>query len=110
MKEFTTAANEVLADNGEDERVWEFKVDGRECRAFKPKDGQLAVLMATTHSHASSAERVAGIINFFVAVLDDESHAYIVQKLLDRTDPFGLEEVTSIMNWLIEEWSGRPTQ
>lgn len=108
MREFVTAANEAVESEVENSGMT-FMVDGVECRAFRPKDGQLAVLMATTGRHSSSNEQVAGIINFFCAVLDDESQSYVISRLLDRKDSFGVEQVQDIMEWMIEEWSGRPT-
>ena len=107
VKEFITAAKEA---SEEDESILEFTVDGVECRAYPPKDGQLAVLMATTASHSSENEQIAGIINFFVAVLDDDTHTFLVSKLLDRKDPFGIEQVQDIMSWMVEEWTARPTK
>jgi len=107
LKEFVTAAEDAARENADE--GMEFSVDGVMCRCYRPKDGQLAVLMATTSRHSSQQEMIAGIINFFVAVLDEESHNYVVGRLLDRTDPFGIEQVQQIMNWMIEEWSGRPT-
>ena len=108
MKEFITAAREAADDLEEN---LEFNVDGVLCQASRPNDGQIAVLMATTNArHLSEAEVVAGIINFFVAVLDDETHNYLVSKLLDRKDPFGLAEVQGIISWMMEEWGARPTR
>jgi len=109
VKEFTTAINEAEKKD-DDEADLEFKVDGELVRAYKPSDGQLAFLMASTGRHSSPEEQIAGIINFFVATLDDESHTFIVNKLLNRRDPFGIEQVQNIMEWMIEEWSGRPTK
>lgn len=110
MREFVTAANEA-AETPEDKAAGTpFTVDGREYRAFKPQDGQLAVLMATTGRHSSQAEMVSGLINFFVNVLDEESHHHIIDRLLDRNDKFGIEQVQEIMEWMVEEWSGRPTR
>ncbi len=112
MKEFNVAAAELEASGEDKEPVGtlHFSVNGNECTAYKPGDGQLAVLMAATGRHASSQEQVAGIINFFASVLDDESNAYVVARLLNRKDPFGLEQVQEIMEWMIAEWSGRPTK
>lgn len=109
MKEFLTAVNEGPEDQADDGAM-EFSVDGVLCRCYKPNDGQLAVLMASTGRHASEQEQIAGIINFFVATLDDESHNFVVNKLLDRRDPFGVLDVQRIMEWMIEEWTARPTQ
>jgi hypothetical protein len=81
------------------------------CKAERPTDGQIAVLMATTNAkHLTEGEMVAGIINFFASTLDDQTHNYITNKLLDRKDPFGLLEVQDIIQWMMEEWSARPTK
>lgn len=109
IKEFTTAVAD-LEDKPQDEPDLEFTVDGQLCYAYKPLDGQFAVLMASTGRHSSGEEQIAGIINFFVAVLDDASQTLVINKLLDRKDSFGIKEVEEIMRWMIEEWSGRPTQ
>lgn len=108
MKEFTTAVKEVTET--EDDKALHFAVDGKELKCYRPNDGQLAMLMASVGRHASQTQQVAGIIDFFVAVMDDESHSYLVDRLLDREDTFGLQEVESIMMWMVEEWTGRPTQ
>lgn len=107
MKEFTTALKEVTGDA---EDTLQFTVDGRELTAYFPGDGQLAMLAASLGRHSSQHTAIAGIIDFFVEVMDDESHAYLVERLLDRKDPFGLDEVQSIMEWMMEEWTARPTQ
>lgn len=106
MKEFTTQVREVV----EDEKVMKFKVDGHELVAHYPKDGQLAMLMVAVGRHRTESEQIGGVIDFFVQVMDRESHTYIVDRLLDYEDEFGLAEVTAIMEWMIEEWTGRPTQ
>lgn len=110
MKEFVTALKAVEDEQNEDDGAMHFTVDGRELTCYPPSDGQLAILIATTGRHTSQATQVAGVVNFFVEVMDEPSHAYLVDRLLDRTDPFGIEEVEAIMSWMIEEWTGRPTQ
>lgn len=109
MKEFQTAVTQAEEEE-RDDRSYPFVVDGVECRAYRPKDGQLAVLVASNSRHSSMEEKMAGLINFFVAVLDDESHTYIVNRLLDRRDDFGITQITAIFEWLMGEWTGRPTQ
>lgn len=118
MKEFITAARAAaepqeapleftLTRKDENGEVIESQV----CHAYKPNEGQVAVLMATTSArHLSEPEMVAGIINFFVEILDEETHHYIVNRLLRKDDDFGIGEVQEIINWMMEEWSGRPTQ
>jgi len=107
IKEFTTALKEVTGDA---EDVMTFTVDGTELTCYYPNDGQLAILAASLGRHSSQHTQIAGIIDFFVEVMDEQSHSYLVERLLDRKDPFGLTEVQDIMAWMMEEWTGRPTQ
>ena len=107
IKEFTTAAREAQAE-ADDSTT--FVVDGRECTCYKPDAAQFAVLMASISRQNDWTQQVAGVINFFASVLDQPSHAYLTGRLLDREDPFGVEDVQHIIEWMVEEWSGRPTQ
>lgn len=109
MKEFLTAVRDSEEEDSGDEGQT-FIVDGRECTCYKPTEGQLAVLLASVSRSNDWTQQVAGIINFFVEVLDAPSHAYLVGRLLDREDDFGLEEVQAIMEWMVEDWTGRPIQ
>lgn len=108
MKEFTTAINEVI--EGDTEAPMEFLLDGEKIRAYKPTEGQLAMLMASMGRHTTDQTKIAGIIDFFVAVLDEEGHQYVVSRLLSRDDPLGIVQVQEVMEWMIEEWTGRPTK
>lgn len=120
MREFDTAVKAVTEDPEEVQEGSTFKINERdengelirtvECRYFRPSDGQIAMVMASVGRHANLHAKLAGIIDFFVAVLDEESHFYLVDRLMDREDPFGLEEVEAIMAEMMEEWTGRPTQ
>jgi hypothetical protein len=106
MKEFSTALKAVTEDP---EAPLEFKIDGQTVSAYRPTDGQIAVLMASLGRHTAESTKVAGVIDFFVATLDDESYNYVVNRLLSRDDPLDLEPIQEVIEWLIEEWSGRPT-
>lgn len=106
MREFTTAVQQAEDPTG----AVVFKLDGRELTAYPPTDGQLAIFMSSFGRHASDHTKVAGAIDFFLTVLDDSSHGYVAERLLDRQRPLSLEVVTEIMRSLVEEWSGRPTK
>jgi len=108
MKEFKRAVQEAT---DEEEGPLEFKVEGHDevLRCHKPTDGQLAMLMASTGRHTSQHTQIAGVIDFFVSLLDNESQILVSDWLLDREDPFGIAEVNDIMSWMVEEWTARPT-
>jgi len=107
MKEFTTALRAVTED---EDQGFDFSLDGHELKAYKPTDGQFAMVMAAMGRHTSESTKLAGIIDFFMAVMDNDSAGYLADRLLERSDPFGLPEIEAIMTWLVEEWTGHPTQ
>ena len=107
MKEFSTAIRDAVEDS---EAPMEFKIDGHVVRAFRPTDGQIAMLMAALGRHTSESTKVAGVIDFFVYTLDDESYNYVTNRLLSRDDALEMDQIQEVIEWMIEEWSGRPTQ
>lgn len=106
MKEFTTAVERSTDD---DTKI-EFKIDGEDVVAFLPQGGQLAMLLASVGRGQTEEQRIAGYINFFVNVLDKKAANLVERRLLDREDPFGIDQVEEILDWLVLEWSAHPTQ
>lgn len=74
-----------------------------------PGDGQLGAWMATSANFASMEERVAGTINFFVSLLEERDHSYVVARLYNAKDPFGTKHIMDLIQHALEEWSGNPT-
>lgn len=112
MKVFEVAARADGDDSGTKFKVKDAKTKEGEVEllAYQPDEAQFAVLMATTGRGTTAADRIAGIINFFVNILDEEGADYLTGRLLDRKDPFGIKNVEDIMEWLSTEWTGNPTQ
>lgn len=108
MKEFVTAVKEAHDPDDMDEGLT-VSIDGHILRYYKPTDGQVAVYFASSGRHAATNERVSAVINFFVEMFAKEDQPYLVDRLLDRDDPFGIDNVQEILEAMIEEWSGRPT-
>lgn len=110
MKSFTTAVREQEIIDAREEDAIEFEIDGVMLKAYRPTPSQVAYAMTASSKNSSFQEQIAGTINFFTAVLDEESRVYIVNRLLDGTDPFEIENVQEVISYLMEEWSGRPTK
>lgn len=107
MKSFSTAAKQAAAKSGEE---FHFDLDGKTMTCYRPEPEQWAVTMAGMGRFSSMRDQAAAVINFFVGIMDEQSASHITERLLDRTDPFGLEEVQNIFEWLTEAWSGNPTE
>lgn len=109
MKEFQTAVNDAYQDP-DSPGGWELKVDDREMRFYKPTDAQFAMYMAATGKFASDSQRMAAMIDLFVNVFEEEDRAYIIDRMMDRSAPMPLATVTEMLEYMIEEWTGRPTR
>lgn len=101
---------EVAAKAKPDDEGIPFDVEGFDMVAYQPDEAQFAMLMAFVGRGSSDADRVAGLINFLIAILDPKGADYLQRRLLDRKDDYGIEDVENLMEWLTEEWSGNPTQ
>lgn len=88
----------VLGEDGEQQ------IEKRTLVCRPPKDGQVALLMARMGRHSGTNDKLAGIIDFFVGVLNEEDHQYVVTRLMDGEDPFGINDVTDVMTYIVEEW------
>lgn len=120
--EFDTAVARVRDPEEQEEAPVEFTVVERDpdteeilnrvtCHAYDPGEGQIVILLTDVMGRrTNNAEKVAGIIDFFTDVLDPESKAYIVGRLMSRDDPFGMVEIEKIVYGLVEAWGGRPTK
>lgn len=110
MKEFQTAVRSAEDREAGDEEKFEFKVDAKTFTAYKPTSAQTAVVLSKVGRHATIATKIAGIIDFFMGIMDADDAGYLAERLLDRNDDFGIAQVESILAWLIEEWGAHPTQ
>jgi hypothetical protein len=106
VKEFVTAVEKAE----EEEADLIFAIDGQELRAFKPTEGQFALLMMAMGRHASNTEQYAGVVDFFFNVLDAPSQKYVQDRMMSRDDIIPMEKITEILEWMVEEWGGRPFQ
>lgn len=110
MKEFTTAARRTAPTAIEGAEPITFSVDGIEYMAYPPSPGQLALLISAQAKNREPEESIAAIIDFLDGILDENAQADFRRRLLDRDDPFDFDNVETIMEGLIEEWSARPTK
>lgn len=120
--EFDTAVARVAAEDEVEEAPYAFTIVERdpdtdaiinrvECHAYRPEEGQFVVMVTDVMGRrATLADKIAGTVDFCTEILDEPSKDYVVRRLLDRRDPFGLAELQPIIDWLIGEWGGRPTK
>lgn len=110
IKSFTTAVDNTPESAFEDADPIDFELDGEPITAYPPTGGQLALVMASVGKHSQTVDRVAATIDFLDSILDEQGQTLIRERLMDRNDPFDLEQVENILDYLIKEWSARPTK
>ena len=108
MKQFTTAARRgTAAVSNNADVTFEFEVrDGEfvEMTAHPPTTGQLALFMG--HQLETGTGAVRAMFSLLDAVLDERDYGIIENQLQDGLD---VAVVIEVVQYLIEEWSGRPT-
>lgn len=110
MKSFTTAVKErIEPEDGETEPgLLEFDLDGEPMEAHEPSPEQFALLMQAAGTYTSTKDAIAGFIDFIWSVMEREYAQHLRNRLLDRNDAFGLDEIEEMVAWMVEEWTGRP--
>lgn len=110
VKSFTTSGKSVEANQTPIGEPVEIELDDRKITFIPPTTGQWAVTMAGSSDPESPAEMIATQINFFFSMLDDEDVSYFRHRLFDREDPFDVDNIAEIIEYLMEEWTARPTK
>jgi len=110
MKSFSTAAK--AAGHEKDLPIGpdvQFEHDGRTVVAKSPTAPQLAIFLSAFGDTAEMGTRVVDTLNFYSSRFSREDGAYFKRRLNDPDDAFDFADMSEILAWLIEEWSGRPT-
>jgi len=111
MKQFTTAMKEGSdGDMFADGEPIEFAIDGDTFIATPPSSTQFALFMASQASTRTTADKMAGVIDFIDWMLSDEDRLHLRARLLDRDDALDYDLLCEVMEGLVEEWSARPTR
>lgn len=108
VREFIAAVKAESEETNEEPLVFKVEKDGPELRAFKPTEGQYALLVMSLGRHATNMDQFAGLVDFFIQVLDDNSQRYVIDKMMGRDDIIPMETIVEILEWFVEEWGGRP--
>jgi hypothetical protein len=109
MREFITAAA-AADDDGEDfGHEITIKVDDREIAILPANEGSLAMLLSA--DGVPLHQKISASINFFFSILrDGRDEDYFKTRMYDRKDPFGGAMIAELVEGIIEEWTGDPTQ
>lgn len=107
MREFTTAVTQAHGEEPEEGKT--LTIDGQDYTYYQPTDGQILMFVsAALGKHASQNDAIAGTVDFFLGLFEENDAAHLAQRLMKRSDPFGIEAIDEILEEMITEWTGRP--
>lgn len=104
MKQFKSAAAESKAVRNA--VPIEFAFDHLEMVANPPTTGQLVLLM-TTDTEGSPGVLLRSVMEFFQGILDEDDYNALRDHIKSGGD---INVLAEIMEWLVEQWSTRPTK
>ena len=107
-KSFSLAVEE--ATSAEYNESMPFQVEGsdEQLYAYRPTEGQVALLLGA--GAARPEEMASTFMELFWSLMDEETAAILRHRLMDRHDRFGLADIVQIVEWIVEEATGFPTQ
>jgi len=92
----------------EDSRVGEsltIDIDGDEYEVVRPKDDSFALLTLAGARSATMADRIKAVTDFLDDAFTEESRMRLRDRLLDREDDFGFEDLLPIMVEIVKRWT-----
>jgi hypothetical protein len=108
LKVFTTSASKSESvPAGEDQTV---KIDDREITFQAPTVSHIILMASMLEGAKDEKRRAAIIINWFFSMLPPLDRGYFETRLFDHADDFDLVNITEVIDYLMEQWSSRPTQ
>jgi hypothetical protein len=105
MREFRTAVKNA---NGSNDEV-PFSLDGHQFVAVRPKEWVMLETAAVQADGVPPGEQAAAVIGFVKSVFAEPGRTTILARLRDPADELDVEDMRPIIEWLTEEWAGRPT-
>lgn len=111
MLEFDVAIDELETENAGLEYPYEIKVAGRICRYRRPELGEFSVTLANFSRFRSDADKIGAAVDLLHDVCEPADGSWLISLLMNpRIPTFDFPQVVEIIEMMIEEWTGRPTQ
>lgn len=108
MKEFTRSAQQDDSPLGDE--PLEFTIGGDEFIVYPPTTAMFALFLASQADNRSIPDQMAGVVDMIDNLLEPSQRSTFHKRLLDREHPLDFDVLQEIIEWMLEEWSARPTQ
>lgn len=111
VKEFAIALEREMGEEVEEELL-DFTMgdDPTKLYLHLPGETELTLIAGSMSQYAETGEQAAAIMELFWGILDRDSMIHLRRRVKNRNDPFGIADIFNILEWVVEETTGRPTK
>lgn len=110
VKEFALALGRELGDEPEELMPFKMAGDDTQLYALMPTEADVALVAGAMSRYAEDGELVVAIFDLFWSLMDEPTGIHLRRRLRDRKDPFTVADVMNVLEWIVEERTGRPTK
>lgn len=110
VKEFALALERELEDEPDELLPFTMQDDDEQLYALMPTEADVALAAGALSAYAEDGEKVVAILDLFWSLMDPGTARHLRRRMRDRKDPFGVGDVMNVLEWIIEERTGRPTK
>lgn len=111
MKQFGSIAKAAAQKHRRDEEDFlEYRIVEREVKFYYPGSGALAYIGLVEASAENDLMLSGAYINFIISLVEDADARYIKRVLLDHASGFDIEDLTDLIEELLDQWSNHPSK
>lgn len=110
VKEFAIALEREITDEPDELLPFQMADDDTQLNALLPTESDIALVAGAMSQYAEDGEKIVAILDLFWSLMDEPTARHLRRRLRDRRDPFGPGDILNVLEWIVEETTGRPTK
>ena len=110
VKEFALALEREIETEPDELMPFTMADDDTQLYALMPTEADVALAAGALSQYAEDGEKAVAVLDLFWSLMTDETARHLRRRLRDRKDRFGVPDVMNVLEWIIEERTGRPTK
>lgn len=110
VKEFALALEREIDDEPDEQMPFTMADDDTQLYALMPTESDVALAAGALSQYAEDGEKVVAVLDLFWSLMTEDTARHLRRRLRDRKDRFGVPDIMNVLEWIIEERTGRPTK
>lgn len=110
VKEFALALEREIEPEPDELMPFTMADDDTQLYALMPTESDVALAAGALSQYAEDGEKVVAVLDLFWSLMDEPTARHLRKRLRNRADRFGVADIMNVLEWIIEERTGRPTK